>query len=133
MRSLQTATTGRSNRLLDALMPLHASLEAGIKVGSLIELQKQVGDWQVATFPGQTVQGKIKHLIKEANELLDDPSDEVEMADVLILLIGIAKLQGVTVEHLVEVAWAKFERAKKRKWPTMPDADGVFHHTEEVA
>lgn len=118
------------SKLMAALMPLHASLERKIEVGSLIELQKQVSEWQAKKFPDQPVEGKCKHLAREAKELGNAPRDEVEMADCLLLLLGIAQVGGVSIERLVAVAWGKFEHNKTRQWGP-PDEDGVCHHIED--
>ena len=80
------------------------------------------------------MESKIKHLIKEANELLACPGDLVEMADLLILLLAITRMQNVTIEQLVEAAWAKHQINLARKW-SLPDAEGICEHirTEEAA
>lgn len=117
------------SKLLDVLMPLHSALEPRLEVGTLIELQREIVAWQNKTFPKGTVSGQCKHLIREAAELQDNPMCGEEMADCLILLLGIAQRGGVSIEILVDLAWEKFERCKSREWGG-PDAEGVYHHIE---
>lgn len=92
-------------------------------------LQSRIHAFQLSRFPGQSLAGKIKHLKKEADEVLADPADVIEHADCLILILGIAKLSGHTVEELLAAANAKMTINEARDWHP-PDHDGVYRHKE---
>lgn len=96
------------------------------------QFQDEIDAWQRVTFPEQTVDGKLAHLYSEARELRDSPDAEGEWADVFILLLGAAALNGMTVSDLLNHGRNKFAIAKQRKWGPA-NADGFHHHIEEAA
>lgn len=98
-------------------------------MSELTQFQSEVNKWQTETFPASTANSKIAHLRQEIEELAEHPKDAAEMADILILLCGIASLAGV---DLLEAAKAKMEINRKRTWGT-PDKDGVVKHTKHIA
>ena len=120
----------------------------GIQVGEWIErpdgftvlrlpetaesLMPAIAQWQDATFgKDQPVQGLVNHLVREVAELVQDPADGEEQADVFILLVGLA---ARTNRDLVAEAVQKMGINRKRKWKTA-DHEGVIEHvhTEETA
>lgn len=94
---------------------------------SLDGLFEEVRAWQRATFPAATRRSVAMHLHEEAAELLADPDDDEEVADVAMLLAGM--MGG---EQLVNAVRRKLEQCKLRTWGE-PDADGVVRHVREVA
>lgn len=61
--------------------------------------------------------GPLKHLLKEAQEALDDPSDVIEIIDCLFLVFDAARRAGLTYDQVVELAFHKLEINRARKWP----------------
>jgi hypothetical protein len=119
---------GGEHRLLKDLTPAPFGAEAlGL---AALELAVRTGKFQRERFPHQPVEAKIRHLIREANELLEAPTDIVENADVLILALGINAVNGRTLEELIAAALEKLAVCEKRKWHAA-DAEGVHHHVEE--
>lgn len=86
-------------------------------------------DWARATFPDSTPEAKFAHLKKELIELEGNLGDAHEIADCVILLAGIADLQGI---DLGEAIAAKLEILKDRSWGK-PDSEGVIEHIREAA
>lgn len=112
------------------------------RLRTLRTLQEDRRAWADATFPGQPVTGLTAHLKKEVDELVDSlsvpsvPSCKnsespcMELADILLLLLGVATKMKVSAEALVECAYTKLEKVKQRKhWEALPD--GSFHHVDE--
>lgn len=66
------------------------------------ELYREVIEWQEATFPGATVHGTRKHFFREVEELKADCGDKLELADVQIMLWGLANIQGIDLEVAVK-------------------------------
>ena len=95
---------------------------------TLIELQEQIHEWASKTFQNQTVHSKIAHLIDEVQELKENPFDGEEMADIAILLLGIAELADVDLYHAII---NKFQKNKNRTWGE-PDERGVCKHIEQI-
>lgn len=90
-------------------------------------LQQIVGEinrWQDTVFTRATPVSAAAHLKKEAQELWEDPYDEEEIADIFILLAGVAHLAGVDLEAAVE---KKMKINRERTWGE-PDAEGVVEH-----
>src|SRR3569832_168564 len=94
------------------------------------ELQREALDFAALRFPNQSLEGVIKHLKREADEILNKPYDRTEQADVLLLLLQVAARTGTSAEVLINAAFEKLEINRLRQWPETPDADGVFHHIE---
>lgn len=108
---------------------------------SKVEMQLcriEIETWQRKQFPGATLEGAGAHLLQEIEEAC------VELADCFFMAIQCENLGGApmglpeTIWEMMEglgcipekVIMAKLEHNKQRKWPTMPDDDGVFHHEE---
>lgn len=96
---------------------------------SLDELRLEVTEWQRRTFVHRTPHSIATHLLREARELQAEPHALEELADVQLLLFGLADELGV---NLAQVVRRKLERNKSRTWGT-PDADGVVEHVAEGA
>jgi len=116
---------GKVNRIYIPLLQTSEDVDA-LEAGNLPTFQREVHAWSVATFPVQTPESKIAHLLKEVTELAEHPADPSEMADCLILLCGIAELAGV---DLLTAARAKMEVNCARSWGE-PDELGVQSHIE---
>lgn len=93
----------------------------------LRKFQDEMAEWQAKTFPNQDVISKIQHLKEEVGELLENPSDYLEMADCVMLLCGIAAIQNIDLASACE---EKFKINQTRKWGA-PDNNGVVHHIKE--
>lgn len=106
---------------------------------SLDAVVHEVTFWQRATFPVRYPLGMTRHLIREAQELEREIAAEVrtgfagnpdvprELADVAILLFGIADALGLDLAGVVE---RKMIENRTRRWK-QPDAHGVIEHEEE--
>lgn len=97
------------------------------------ELQDRIGRWQRETFPESTSMSKIEHIELELNELKNElkfgthQGKANELADCIILLLGIADLEQIDVKKSVE---DKFEEIQKRTW-SQPSETGVYFHKKE--
>lgn len=100
------------------------------RIAALYQLIKRVKAFQYSRFPNQTLDGKLVHLVKEAVELrICGGADRLEWADVFLLLLGAADLNGMTLADLVEAGHSKMDINEKREW--LPaDSNGCFHHKE---
>lgn len=90
-------------------------------------LQDDVFEWQSKTFPYATIESRMAHLKKEADEVAIDKCDVVEYADCLMLLMGAAGVVGIAMDEILAAAWKKLSINKKRKW-LPPDEHGVCYH-----
>ena len=75
------------------------------------ELQKQIGEWGVETFPTATNRSIAQHLLEEADEVENAAKNQgiglmEECADVLLLLLHLAHRNGFDLE---QAARQKFE------------------------
>ena len=91
-----------------------------------MEFQTKVGSWARKTFPSGTPKSWCAHIMREAKELQDAPSDPKEAADILILLMGLAHINGY---DLMGEAQKKMEVNYRRKWG-QPDHEGVIEHID---
>jgi len=92
------------------------------------KLQDELGKWSDETFgASRSPIGSINHMKEECDELLEDPYDLYEYADVLHLLLDSVRKAGYTTEDLMMAAWNKLEVNKNRTWGE-PDEFGVVRH-----
>ena len=80
--------------------------------------------WSKETFPASTFESTLRHFRKELREFFADPHDPYERADLVHLLVQLARLDDGNLQGEVE---AKFEINKQRRWQ-QPDAQGVVEH-----
>jgi len=83
-------------------------------------------EWSQATFGRDGERGPLgalKHLAKEAVEAQADLGNFEEYADCLFLTFDAARRAGLTLDTLLDIAWQKLDKNKKRVWqkPTNPD------------
>lgn len=89
------------------------------------KMQKDIAEWADTLIPNRTAkQAMIKLVMEEIPELLRNPEDAGEFADVVILVLDIAHLQGIDIEKAVI---EKMEKNKARKWVTDTET-GIMHH-----
>lgn len=91
-----------------------------------LQFQREVSEWAQATFPHQTAESKLAHMLKEVDELKQEPADGEEMANIFILLLNLAEMNG---HDLMQQARAKMAKNRLRTWGA-PDEQGVCHHIE---
>lgn len=96
---------------------------------SLDDIVRDANAWQREAFPFGTAASAARHLLKEAHELFENPTDPEEMADALLLVAAVADRAGV---DLKEAAAAKLAKNKARVWGE-PDEHGVVEHVREEA
>ena len=98
------------------------------------ELKDEVLAWQASQFPGSTPTGTRVHLKREIAEAIE------ELVDVFFLATQLEHMSGAPLDltekayyaiksiggHADQAIRAKLEKNKRRRWPTMPDAEGVY-------
>lgn len=83
--------------------------------------------WQRETFTQATPSSILAHLEREFKELSEHPDDPSELADIVILILGLADIQGINLEMaLVD----KHSENLCRRWGK-PDAQGVVEHIRD--
>jgi hypothetical protein len=87
-------------------------------------LAAEIVAWQRATFPHGTAASAADHLLREAVELQDVPTDADEIADVFLLIVGVADRAGV---NLADAVARKLAINRARTWGE-PDEMNVVEH-----
>lgn len=101
---------------------------------TLEEFWRAHSEWSQATFGTDAERGPrgpLKHLLKEAQEALDDPGDVIEIIDCLFLVFDAARRAGLAYQMMVDLAFHKLEINKARKWPT-PTSDEPVEHDRTI-
>lgn len=98
-------------------------------VPTLDTLARDIRAWQARTFPHATPESVAEHLRREAEELVYEPSNPEEIADIFHLLVAAAEANGY---DLVDVISTKFAVNTVRRWQA-PDSAGVVEHVREGA
>lgn len=96
-------------------------------VPSLDAVIRDVNTWQAETFPRATPASVVEHLRREINELVADPTDTSELADVVFLAVGLAYELGVDLTAIVA---EKLAINRARVWG-QPDEFGVVEHLRD--
>ena len=81
-------------------------------------------EWSQATFGSDLTRGPIgalKHLEREAREAAENPTDPMEYADCLLLILDAARRAGIKPMQLVEHAQAKMKINRSREWPKVDE------------
>ena len=103
---------------------------------SIYALMRDCGEWSDKTFGhswgdgDKAGIGSLYHLREEVDELIDNPSDQEEWADVLTLILDAARRRTISAADLISWSYEKLFKNKKRKWGK-PDANGVVHHLKD--
>ena len=94
----------------------------------LNQLFKEHGEFSDATFGvNRSANGPLHHLKKEVEEVIKNPNDFEEYADCLLLLIDAFRMSGGNSKELLDAAFDKLDKNKKRDWG-LPDENGVVEH-----
>lgn len=92
----------------------------------------EVNAWQAVTFPRATPASVAEHLRREVLELVNDPTDTAELADVVFLVVGLAYELGLDMTTLAAVVAQKLAVNQARTWG-QPDEFGVVEHVRGVS
>lgn len=102
----------------------HATQTPALTLDGII---REVNDWQAVTFPRATPASVVEHLRREVAELVNDPTDTSELADVIFLAVGLAYELDV---DLAAVVARKLAVNRARVW-SPPDEMGVCEHIRD--
>ena len=98
-----------------------------VDVGDAMTLfWREQSHWSQATFGADSERGPVgplKHLAKEVQEALANPTDAEEYADLFILTCDAARRSGLSLMGLLELVQKKLEKNQGREWqkPVNPD------------
>lgn len=90
------------------------------------ELQAEIKEWADSVFPDRTAYGALcKLMLEEIPEFALAVNDPGEYADIVILVLDIATLNGIDVESAVR---DKMRKNRARTW-AIDGATGMMKHT----
>ncbi len=88
--------------------------------------QDEITAWADQVFPGRTPQSALLKLFEEVGELVRNPKDPGELADLLIIALDLCSLAGVDAEKALTdkmgINW-------KRNW-AVDQTTGVMRHVK---
>ena len=96
-------------------------------VNGLKDLQLAIFTQANHLFPNRTPSKAFMKLYEEMGEVIKKPTDRLEWADVIILILDLAKIYGVT--DLQEAVIEKMAINQNRTW--VETATGTMQHTIE--
>lgn len=98
---------------------------------NLIEHIWQQREWSRKTFgEGARTDTVIAHIRKELDEILQNPHDPMEWADIILLALDGAWRAGHEPEQIARAIRDKQKINEKRKWPapnTVPEGEPIEH------
>ena len=80
------------------------------------DLQCEVVNWASEAHPHRTPESTMLKLFEEIGEMIADPADASEYADVIIMLLDIAWQNGINGRVLEEAVRGKMKINRARKW-----------------
>ena len=93
-------------------------------------MQEKQYKWSRETFGESSLESNIDHLRDELNEVVENPNDIEEWADVMLLYMNASSFVGHTMDDIFEAVQKKYEKNNKRTWGE-PDERGVVKHISE--
>lgn len=81
--------------------------------GEIAQLTEDIVNWADEVFPTRTPQSAFLKFFGEIGELIDNPSNPDEYADICIMLFDLANMHGVDIAQAIR---AKMITNKKRSW-----------------
>lgn len=119
--------SGAYERFIAALMGLRDRIEGKWWSDSLEGVWHDSVPWSEKTFPRSTPQSIANHILSEAKELVSNPYDPAEAADIALLL---GHLQYKLKITLALEAARKFALNKERVWG-QPNSEGFVEHVRD--
>lgn len=95
---------------------------------------REQGGWSQDVFGSDAMRGPVgplKHLRKEVEEALADPSDKMEYVDCFFLVIDAARRAGIGPTELLTLAEEKLAINRARKWAKPTSDEPVEHERGE--
>lgn len=96
------------------------------EIDPVVHLQDRIAAWADQVYPHRTTEVAFAKMMGEIGEVLLNPEDPLEWADVVILLVDAAKLRGVDI---LQAAHEKMAINEKRQWEINPET-GLMSHVE---
>lgn len=94
-----------------------AAVDPSIYERSFDNLQKRIQDWATLRFPEATHESRFKHLTSELKEILENPSDVIEWADALLILIHGMVEEGFSMQNdILPAAYRKLDELHRRQY-----------------
>lgn len=90
-------------------------------------LQKRISEWADRVYPTRTPEVAFAKMVGEVGEILANPEDPLEWADVAILLLDAAKLRGIDI---VQASHEKMGINEQRTWKVDPRT-GLMSHVKQ--
>lgn len=99
-------------------------------MSDLQQLQDSIEEWSDPTFGyNRPPSSSLHHMAEEVKELIKEPLDRMEYADVMMLLLDSARRAGIKADDLVDATYEKLAINKSRKWGK-PNEHGYVKHVE---
>lgn len=90
------------------------------------QIYREHGRFVRETFPDHTLAGHIAKLKTECDEIMNDPNDVMEFADVLLVFMSMANTAGFDPREILTAAEIKLNINRSRKWRKLHD--GTYQH-----
>ena len=95
------------------------------------KLQERIVDWSMNTLKDPPLDGTLRHLAEEVDDLRSNPYDPLALADVFILLMGICSKVGFSMDDMAVAVSSKQAINESRLWKEA-DEEGIIRHCEET-
>ncbi len=94
---------------------------------TLHQHQRDIVEWADRVFPDREPKDILLKLNEEIGELIKKPSDPLEYADIMILLLDFANFNNIDALVLSAAITEKMEINKSRKW-AVDRRTGIMQH-----
>lgn len=94
---------------------------------TLYQHQRDIVEWANAVFPHRTPKDVLLKFYEELGEVIKKPTDPMEYADVMILLLDFANFNDIDGEVIMKAIGEKMEVNKLRRW-VIDRRTGIMQH-----
>lgn len=99
------------------------------EIHDLQKMQNDIIEWADSAFPSRTPGIALLKMFSEIGEVIDNPTDPMEWADILVLLLDAASLNGISGDQLTKAFIEKMGINRNREW--REGRLGVMSHVKD--
>ncbi len=110
---------------INADFALRAVLAYNKRAGADIkQLQDRICEWADKNFPNRTTADVLLKAYEEIGEYARNPKSESEFGDIMILLLDVARMNGIDITRAIS---EKMDVNEKREWAVDPNTKIMRH------
>ena len=120
----QTSTMPPTQPSDSCTLPITTGTSPSSESLTIYHLQDEITEWLAIQYPNRTPMDVLIKFLEEVAELFKDPQSKDEQADLLILMLDLARLTGIDI---LQAGFDKMAINRSREWIIDPKT-GIMSH-----